>query len=105
MWDRKYWHSNDLHQCIADFTTAIKPDLNVVDGYKVLMRNGPRGVSVADVETRKFQLLSTDMVAVDSAATKFLAKKPEQIDHIRIAADMELGTMDLSKLNIKRIQI
>jgi len=105
VWDRKFWHANDLHQCIADFTSAIKPDLNVVDGYKVLMKNGPRGVSVADVETRKFQLISTDMVAVDAAATKFLAKNPAQIGHIRIASEMELGTIDLSKLNINRIQI
>ncbi len=105
VWDRQYWHANDLHQCIADFTSAIKPDLNVVDGYKVLMRNGPRGVSVADVETRKFQILSSDMVAADAAATKFLAKNPSQIGHIRIASEMELGEMDLSKLNIDRIQL
>lgn len=105
VWDRKEWHSLDLHQCIADFTTAIKPTLNVVDGYKILMKNGPRGVSLADVETRKFQLLSCDMVAVDTAATKFLAKNPGQIGHIRAAAEMGLGTMDLTKLNIKRIQI
>ncbi|MFC2098418.1 DUF362 domain-containing protein [Bacteroidota bacterium] len=105
VWDRTYWHANDLHQCIADFTSAIKPDLNVVDGYKVLMKNGPRGVSVADVETRKFQILSTDIVAADVAATKFLAKNPSQIGHIRIAGEMGLGTSDLSKLLINRIQI
>ncbi|MCK4745493.1 MAG: DUF362 domain-containing protein, partial [Bacteroidales bacterium] len=105
VWDRRFWHANDLHQCIADFTSAIKPDLNVVDGYKVLMKNGPRGVSVADVETRKFMILSSDMVAADTAATKFLAKNPDQIGHIRIAGEMNLGTMDLSKLNINRIQM
>ena len=105
VWDRRFWHANDLHQCIADFTSAIKPDLNVVDGYKVLMKNGPRGVSVADVETRKFQIISTDMVSADVAATKFLAKDPSQIGHIRIAGEMGLGKMDLSKLNINKIQI
>ena len=105
VWDRKAWHALDLHQCIADFTTAVKPTLNIVDGYKVLMKNGPRGVSLADVETRKFLIISSDMVAADSAATKFLAKDPGQIGHIRAAAEMGLGTMDLSKLNIKRIQI
>jgi uncharacterized protein (DUF362 family) len=105
VWDRRYWHANGLHQCIADFTTAIKPDLNVIDGYRVMMKNGPRGVSTADVETRKFQILSSDMVAADVAATKFLAKNPEQIGHIRIAAEMDLGEDDLSRLNIDRIQL
>jgi uncharacterized protein (DUF362 family) len=105
VWDRRSWHADGLHQCIADFTTAIKPDLNVIDGYRVMMKNGPRGVSVADVETRKFQILSSDMVAADVAATKFLAKNPEQIGHIRIATEMDLGEDDLSKLNIDRIQL
>lgn len=105
VWDRRYWHANGLHQCIADFTTAIKPDLNVIDGYRVMMKNGPRGVSTADVETRKFQILSSDMVAADVAATKFLARDPEQIGHIRIASEMDLGEDDLSKLNIDRIQL
>jgi uncharacterized protein (DUF362 family) len=105
VWDRRFYHANDLHQCIADFTSAVKPTLNVVDGYRVIMKNGPRGVSVADVQTRKFQILSSDMVAADAAATKFLARDPAQIGHIRIAAEMGLGTMDLSKLDLNRIQI
>lgn len=49
VWDRGEWHSRDLHQCIADFATYRKPDLNVVDAYNVLQRHGPRGVSTADV--------------------------------------------------------
>jgi uncharacterized protein (DUF362 family) len=51
VWNRSWWHANDLHQCIADFTTYRKPDLNVVDAYRVLKRNGPRGVSVNYVVT------------------------------------------------------
>lgn len=43
VWDRGYWHRNNLHQCIADFATYRKPHLNVVDAYNVLKRNGPRG--------------------------------------------------------------
>ena len=105
VWDRQYWHANDLHQCIADFTTAIKPDLNVVDAYWVLKRNGPRGVSTADVITMKSQIISADMVAADAAATKLFGKEPGQIGHIRKASEMGLGTMDLSKLNINRIMI
>jgi uncharacterized protein (DUF362 family) len=105
VWDRKFWHANGLHQCIADYASAVQPDLNVVDGYRVIMKNGPRGVSVSDVETRKFLILTPDIVAADVAATKFLAKNPEQIGHIRIAGEMGLGENDLSKLQINRIQI
>ncbi len=106
VWDRRFWHSNDLHQCIADYATfRKKPDLNVIDGYYVMKRNGPQGVSTADVVTMKSQLLSTDMVAIDSAATKMFGKEPERVPFIRIANEMGVGTMDLTKLTIKRLKV
>ena len=103
VWDRGYWHRNDLHQCIADYATFRKPDLNIVDAYAVMKRNGPRGVSEADVVTLKSQIISTDQVAVDAAATKLFGKEISDIDYISHAHDMKVGTKDLSKLKIDRI--
>jgi uncharacterized protein (DUF362 family) len=105
VWDRKFWHRNDLHQCIADYATFRKPDLNIVDAYYVMKKNGPRGVSEADVVTLKSQIISTDMVAADAAAAKIFGKIPSEIDYIRIANEMNVGQMDLSKLNINRIML
>ncbi|MFC2094388.1 DUF362 domain-containing protein [Bacteroidota bacterium] len=103
VWDRRYWHKNDLHQCIADFASFRKPDLNVIDAYYVMKRNGPRGVSKADVVTLKSQIISPDIVAADAAAAKLFGLKPEDIDYIEIANKMKLGEIDLNKLNINRI--
>jgi len=103
VWDRRFWHRNDLHQCIADFASFRKPDLNIIDAYSVMKTNGPRGVSLADVISLKSQIISTDMVAADSAAAKLFGKVPSEIDYIRIADEMKIGTMDLSKLKINRI--
>jgi len=103
VWDRGYWHRNDLHQCIADFTSYRKPDLNIVDAYYVMKRNGPRGVSKGDVVLMKSQIISTDIVAADAASAKLFGKEPEEISYIKLAAEMNIGTMDLSKLNINRI--
>jgi uncharacterized protein (DUF362 family) len=105
VWDRRYWHENDLHQCIADMCTAIKPDLNVVDAYRVMLRNGPRGVSVEDVSTMKYQIVSTDMVACDAAAAKLMEKDPERIGHIKLGNEMGVGRSDLENLSINRIKI
>ena len=105
VWDRGYWHRSDLHQCIADFTTYRKPDLNIVDAYFVMKRNGPRGVSKEDVLTLKSQIISSDIVAADSAAAKLFSTKPEDIDHIRIAYEMKIGNMNLDQLNINRIKL
>ncbi len=105
VWDRKFYHANDLSQCIADFITYRKPDINVIDGYNMMTKNGPRGVSTADVVNLKALIASSDIVAADAAATKLFGSEPENIQHIKIANDMGLGIMDLSKVSINRIKM
>jgi uncharacterized protein (DUF362 family) len=105
VWDRQFWHANDLHQCIADFAGYRKPDLNVLDAYYVMKRNGPRGISVDDVVLMKAQLLATDMVAIDAAGAKLFGVEPDSIRYIQLAAEAKAGRMDIDKLNIKRIAL
>jgi uncharacterized protein (DUF362 family) len=105
VWDRRFWHRNDLHQCIADFATWRKPDLNVIDAYRVMTRNGPRGVSQADIVIKKSLIVSTDMVAADAAAAKIFGSEPSDIPHIKIAHEMGVGNMNLDELNIERIKV
>ena len=104
VWDRGYWHRNDLHQCIADYATYVKkPTLNIVDAYRVMMKNGPRGVSEADVTLMKSLIISPDIVAADTAATKMFGITPDDVPYIGIADSMGVGTMALDKLNVHRI--
>ncbi len=105
VWDREYWHRNDLHQCIADFASYRKPALTVVDAYNVMKQNGPRGVSVGDIVPMKSQIVSTDFVAADAAAAKLFGAEPGDIRHIQLAAQMNLGRIDLDALSINRIKL
>lgn len=105
VWDRRFWHRNDLNQCIADFPTYRKPDLNIIDAYSVMKKNGPKGVSKNDCVVYKSQIISTDIVAADAAATRLFGSNPEDIDYIKIADEMGIGTMDLKNLSISRIKI
>jgi uncharacterized protein (DUF362 family) len=105
VWDRGYWHRNNLNQCIADFAGYRKPDLNVVDAYRVMTRRGPRGVSEEDVVLMKSLILSKDIVAVDAAAAKLFGTEPENVPYIKFAHEAGLGTMDLTKLSINRIKM
>ncbi len=106
VWDRGYWHSNDLHQCIADYALfEKKPVLNIVDCYNVMVKHGPQGVSKEDVVQMKSQIITSDWVAGDAAAAKMLGIDPQRIDYIPIAHKMGLGTMNLESLNIKRIKM
>jgi uncharacterized protein (DUF362 family) len=101
--NRMTYHLNGLDQCIADFCLYRKPDLNVVDAYRVLMSNGPSGprdVKQADIEMKKTLLLSRDIVAVDAAAAMIFGKKPEEIEYIRLGHEHKIGNMNLKALKI-----
>jgi len=103
VWDRRFWHRNNLHQCIADFPSFRKPDLNIVDAYYVMKRNGPRGTSRNDIVEMKSQIISKDIVAADSAAAKLFGINPDTISYINMADELNVGTKNLNKLSIKRI--
>jgi hypothetical protein len=106
VWDRGFWHKNDLHQCIADYALyEKKPTLNVIDCYNVMVKNGPQGVAKEDVVQMKSQILTTDWVAGDAAAAKMLGIDPEKIDYIPKAYKLGLGNMKLETLNIRRIKM
>ncbi len=105
IWDRKFYHQNDVHQAIADFLTLRKPTLNILDAYHPMVRNGPRGKSVADVVEMRSLLASADPVALDAAAAKMLGLDPAKIGYIPIGDAMKLGTMDLSRVEIRRISL
>jgi uncharacterized protein (DUF362 family) len=105
VWDRGDWYRRDLHRCIADFATYRRPDLNVVDAYNVLLRNGPRGLSEEDVFQMRALLISTDMVSADTAATKLFGLDPGDVKYIGLAAAQGAGCSDLSRLAIRRIQL
>jgi uncharacterized protein (DUF362 family) len=106
VWDRGYWHSNNLNQCIADYALyEKKPALNVIDCYNVMVKHGPQGVSKEDLVLMKSQILTTDWVAGDAAAAKMLGVAIEKIEYLPIAHKMGLGNMNLDSLNIKRIKM
>jgi uncharacterized protein (DUF362 family) len=107
IWDRGFWHKNDLHQCIADFIRYTKrPDLNIVDAYAPMMRNGPQGKDTNDLLAGINSLLaSRDIVAVDAAASKILGHANDGIGYVKLAAAANLGRCDLDKLQIERIKI
>lgn len=106
VWDRRFWHQNNLHQCIADYTLyAKKPHLNVIDCYNVMVKNGPRGVSVSDLVEMKSLIISPDWVAADAAAARMLDLNPSQIDYIPLSHALGSGNMNLEELNIHRIRM
>jgi uncharacterized protein (DUF362 family) len=103
--DRMSFHSRyNLHEAIVDMVTILKPHLVVIDGTHILSTGGPGGPGT--VIPLNLVVASTDMVAADAqmvALGTWYGKKfvPEQVRHIRIAAERGLGRMDIDKMKVK----
>jgi len=103
--NRRYMHLNNLQQCIADSILYRKPDLNVLDAYRVMVSNGPQGRSLDDVETPRYLLISKDPVVLDAMGVRLLRRTPEQVPHIAMAEKLGLGVADPEKHNVLRLEI
>lgn len=105
VWDRGFYHQNNVHQAIADFLLLRKPTLNILDAYHPMVRNGPRGRTVDDVVQMRMLLASADPVALDAAAARTLGLDPESIAYIPLAARLKIGVADLEAVDVRRISL
>jgi uncharacterized protein (DUF362 family) len=101
VWNRGIFHIKNLHQCIADLSTVIKPTLTVLDATRILLTNGPRGPG--KVRKTGEVVVGIDPVAVDAYGTYLFGIKPANIGYINIAYKMGLGEMNLNKIRMKRV--
>jgi len=102
--DRGQIHKN-FHTNIVDINTSVKPTLTIIDAYRILLRNGPSGGSLDDVEEKRIMIAGTDRLAVDAYAVTLFGKDPKDIEYIQNAAKRGLGQVDLSKVNMKEIDL
>jgi len=107
IWDRKVFHqAYNLERAIAELSNCIRPGLIIMDVSRALLNNGPMGPGrVADVGKI---VAGTDPVAVDSftltlAEFNLRRMTPEQVPHIRCAAEMGLGTANLEEMEIVEV--
>jgi uncharacterized protein (DUF362 family) len=100
---RQRMHTLGLSQSIAEINAKLRPELTVIDAMRILVRNGPSGGSLGDVKTKNTVIACKDWVAADTYATRLFGKKPGAVPYIKAAANMSLGTMDLSSLTIRNV--
>jgi len=99
--DRQRMHTLGLSQSIAEINAKLRPELTVIDATRILVRNGPSGGSLDDVRVKDTVIACKDWVAADTYATRLFGKKPGAVPYIKAAANMHLGTMDLSALTVR----
>ena len=99
---RRAWHRNGLHQCIADFSTFLKPTLIIVDATRIMLNHGPQGPG--DLAHPHEIIFATDPVAADTYAASLFGKKPKDVPHIQLAAELGVGCADIEKIKIERVE-
>ncbi len=101
--DRGFWHRNKLHQCIADFSTFLRPNLIIIDATRIMLTGGPRGPG--KLAHPHQVIFGTDPVAADAYAATLFGKQPFDIQHIRLAHEMGVGCGDLASVKIEHVEV
>lgn len=95
-----------INESLADLLAFAKPTLTILDAYRVLMRGGPTGGSLADVELKKTLLAGTDPVAIDSYAAKaWWDLDYQRLPFLRIAQARGLGKMNFEEARSKIVTV
>ncbi len=95
----------DIHMTIVDLAQFFKPTVTVIDGIRIMTRNGPSGGSTTDVVSKNTLILSNDPVAADARAALLFGRKPERIGFIRLGQQWGLGTYDLDRLTRQKVTL
>jgi uncharacterized protein (DUF362 family) len=93
-----------IHESLVDLLAFAPPTLTILDAYRVLVRGGPTGGSLADVELRKTLVAGTDPVAIDAYAAKaWWDLDARRLPFLRLAQARNLGRMDFEQVRTKLI--
>jgi uncharacterized protein (DUF362 family) len=101
---RNQFHQS-LDKAVVDLAAFFKPQLTVLDAYRILVRNGPQGGRVSDTELAKIVVAGTDPVAVDAMAASFFRVAPRELPYLGFARDRGLGEFELEKVRLEKRKI
>jgi uncharacterized protein (DUF362 family) len=94
------FHRN-LHQRIADLNTVVRPALTVVDAVRILTAHGPGGGNLDDVQKLDTVIASHDIITADAYATTLFGMTGDDIDYVRLGAEMGLGEKDWNSVKVE----
>ena len=91
-----------IDECLVDLAGFMRPTLTILDAWRVLVRNGPGGGNLADVELRKTVIAATDPVALDAYAAKaYWNLDAGDLPYLAMASERHLGTPDFATVRTR----
>jgi uncharacterized protein (DUF362 family) len=94
-----------IDKSLVDVSMLIKPNLIVLDAVRILTANGPQGGNLADVRQLNTIVAGTDQVAVDAYGATLFGLKGSDLGYVVAGHEAGLGSMNLTKLRIRKINI
>jgi uncharacterized protein (DUF362 family) len=95
----------DMGENIADLAKSFTSHLVLVDAYRVLMRNGPVGGRLSDVELRRTVIASTNIMHADVAAAVLFGMEPKQLEFLQAAFNRKMGEIEIAKISLKSLAV
>ncbi len=92
------------HEAIVDLAKFVNPVLTIIDAYRVLVKSGPQGGSLAFVKLKKTIASSTNPVAADAFGAKLLDLDPLQLRFIQLAQKAGLGSAEWTEVTEDTIE-
>lgn len=100
--DRIRDHNFNLHRKFADIYTLVRPDFTVIEGIYA-MNHGhdqPEGLVERCVERLDVLIGGDDTLAVDAVGCEIMGINPAGVEHLRLAAEDGLGTIELDEIEV-----
>lgn len=102
---RNQFHQ-DIHNIVADLALMIRPTFVILDGSRILMKNGPTGGDLSDVAAGRTLVAATDQIAADAFGwSQLLGRTGDLPQYLHNANVRGLGEPDWRKVSIKEEQV
>jgi uncharacterized protein (DUF362 family) len=97
-----HWNIDDK---LADVANFIRPQLTILDAYRILVKNGPQGGSLKDVQEMKTVIAGTQLATVDAYGATLFNMKATGLAHIVKSSKFGLGEIDLDRVTIEKMSL
>jgi uncharacterized protein (DUF362 family) len=86
-----------INVALADMATILRPRLAIIDGTVGMEGLGP---AAGQPKTLDCVVVSADAFAADAVACRLMGTRAEDVPHLRMGAERQLGVIDLDRIKI-----
>jgi len=100
--DRIRDHNFKLHRKFADIYSVIRPDFTLIEGIYAMNHGHDTAEGLVEKCAERLDVLigGDDTLAVDAVGCDIMGIDPTEVEHLRLAAEDGLGTIDLNKIEV-----